>query len=108
MSRDDSPVDRALEIARADLEIEVPPGHAARVARAALAAAPVARPWWELALPVAWRAALAANLAGAALLAWALLREPPPAPAQSPVDQILDAEAAGMLSRALGLGEEAP
>lgn len=100
--------ERALDVARQDLAIEPPAGHAARVARAALAAPaaprPWPRPWWDLALPVAWRAALAANLVGAAVLAWALLRDRP-----APRDEldVLDAEASEMLTRALGLDAEA-
>jgi hypothetical protein len=116
MTRRDQIEERALEVARDDFTIEVPPGHAAAVARAALAAAPAPRPWWELALPVAWRAAVAANVIAAALLGWLLLREParreptgaPSRDATLDVDRLLDAEADRMLARALGLGEVAP
>jgi len=110
--------DRALDVARAALAIEPPPGDADRVARAALAAGPPrATAWWEVAFPIAWRAALAIDLVGAGVLMWHLARAPGTPPGRGErgvtavdVDAVLDREADAVLTRALGLTspEEAP
>lgn len=109
--------DRALEVARVELATEIPPGHAGRVARAALAASRErTAPWWEVSFPVAWRAALALNVLGAALVAWALNRPPvappggrTPTPSSSralAIDELVDASAGDLVADVLGVRAE--
>lgn len=101
----DPMVERALAVARRTHAAPVPAGLADRVARGALAAGPAHDSWWTLALPIAWRSALALN--AVALLAWVLLRSAPPA-TPGIVEQMVDAEVDAMLSRTLGVREVAP
>ncbi|MEZ4368146.1 MAG: hypothetical protein R2939_17975 [Kofleriaceae bacterium] len=106
----------ALAIARHELAVTVPTAQVDRIVAAALADGPP-RPvaWWDLALPIAWRAAAVLNLAGVIAVAWLATREtaaPPPrsAPASAAtaldVDLMLTRETEAMLARSLGLGAE--
>jgi hypothetical protein len=102
--------DRVIALARASLAIEIPAGHAARVVRGALSASAVREPpWWELALPIAWRAAVVLNVAGAIALSWMLARGAPTSStivtADTDADSALDDEISLILDGELGVGE---
>jgi hypothetical protein len=118
--------ERALAQARASLVIQIPIHHVDRVVRAALTAAPPpVLLWWRLALPIAWRAAAALNLAGAIVFTWTMMSRasapatpPLPRPVDSTssgaatttfdVDNLLDNEVKAMFTDDLGLGGGTP
>lgn len=106
--------DSALTVARQHLAVTVPSAQVDRIVAAALAAGtPLPAPWWDLALPIAWRAAAALNVAAVVALAYLAIRPPaPPSATRLPtpidVEDLLTHEADAMLVRALGLEEVAP
>ena len=111
--------EQALAVARTYFVVDVPAAQVDRIVAAALATgAPRPTPWWELALPIAWRAAAAINIAGVVAIAWLATRpdsataphtsHTPALAAPFDVEGLLDDEADAMLGRALGLAGEAP